>query len=250
MKSAPAGGRFHGGCAPIFFLRHQKENGRTRSKEKMFRRVGPHTCGPPAAGGGRLAVPRGNQGRKRAALGVIQAWGSLGYRQRRFYPQGVRRIRKAAEPPTAAQLLRAARVVVGAYAGGRMRASAPTTWTMAFGVPEKWMAFRILAKGNGFPHPRKNGCPSAFPQKAMVFRIPGKTNALPHSHKRRWLSASPEKQMPFRIPTKGDGFPHPRKNRCPSAFPQKAMAFRIPGKRMPLRIPANGQWPSESSASP
>ena len=92
-------------CAPIFFLKHQKENGRTRSKEKMFRRVGPHTCGPPAAGGGRLAVPRGNQGRKRAALGVIQAWGSLGYRQRRFYPQGVRRIRKAAEPQTAAQSL-------------------------------------------------------------------------------------------------------------------------------------------------
>ena len=35
----------------------------------MFRRVGPHTCGPPAAGGGRLAVPRGGQGRKRPALG-------------------------------------------------------------------------------------------------------------------------------------------------------------------------------------
>ena len=111
-------------CAPIFFLKHQKENGRTRSKEKMFRRVGPHTCGPPAAGGGRLALPRGNQGRKRAALGVIQARGSPGYLPLRFYPQGVRRIspqggrdirsaakprtavqRKAAEPRTAAQSL-------------------------------------------------------------------------------------------------------------------------------------------------
>ena len=56
-------------CAPIFFLKHQKENGRTRSKEKMFRRVGPHTCGPPAAGGGWLAVQCGSQGRKRPALG-------------------------------------------------------------------------------------------------------------------------------------------------------------------------------------
>ena len=38
-------------------------------KEKMFRRVGPHAGGPPASGGGRLSIPRGRQGRKRAALG-------------------------------------------------------------------------------------------------------------------------------------------------------------------------------------
>ena len=82
------------------------------------------------------------------------------------------------------------------------------------------------------------------------FWCPRKVDGLPYPCKRQCFSASQEKRMPFRIPTKGDGFPHPRKNRCPSAFPQKAMAFRIPGKRMPLRIPANGQWPSESSASP
>ena len=41
-------------------------------------------------------------------------------------PQGARRIRKTAEPPTAAQSLRAAWAVVAACAGGRTRASAPT----------------------------------------------------------------------------------------------------------------------------
>ena len=65
---------------------------RARWKRKNVRRVGPHKCGPPAAGGGRLALPRGNQGRKRATLGVIQARGSPGYLPLRFYPQGVRRI--------------------------------------------------------------------------------------------------------------------------------------------------------------
>ena len=97
---------------------------RGRWKRKNVRRVGPHVCGPPAAGGGRLALPHGNQGRKRAALGVIQARGSRGYSPLLFYPQGVRRIspqggrdirsaakprtavqRKAAEPQTAAQSL-------------------------------------------------------------------------------------------------------------------------------------------------
>ena len=60
----------------------------------MFRRVSPRQRGPPAAGEGRLVVPRGSQGRKRVSLGVIQARGSPGYPLRRFYPQGVRRIRK------------------------------------------------------------------------------------------------------------------------------------------------------------
>ena len=78
---------------------------RARWKRKNVRRVGLRQRRPPAAGGRRLAFPRGSQGRKRAALGVIQAWGSRGYSPLLFYPQGVRRIRKAAEPQTAAQPL-------------------------------------------------------------------------------------------------------------------------------------------------
>ena len=47
-------------------------------KEKMFRRVGLRRRRPPAAGGGRLAVPRGSQGRKRAALGETFGPGKSG----------------------------------------------------------------------------------------------------------------------------------------------------------------------------
>ena len=47
-------------------------------KEKMFRRVGLRRRRPPAAGGGRLAVPCGNQGRKRAALGETSSPGNSG----------------------------------------------------------------------------------------------------------------------------------------------------------------------------
>ena len=44
----------------------------------MFRRVGLRRRRPPAAGGGRLAVPCGNQGRKRAVLGESFGPGKLG----------------------------------------------------------------------------------------------------------------------------------------------------------------------------
>ena len=48
---------------------------RARWKRKNVRRVGPHVCGPPAAGGGWLAVPRGSQGRRRPALGEASSPG-------------------------------------------------------------------------------------------------------------------------------------------------------------------------------
>ena len=41
----------------------------TVQREKTLRRVGPRQRGPPAAGGGWLAVPCRSQGRKRPALG-------------------------------------------------------------------------------------------------------------------------------------------------------------------------------------
>ena len=56
---------------------------RARWKRKNVRRVGLRKRRPPAAGGGRLAVPRGSQRRKRAALGETStARGSQGYPQR------------------------------------------------------------------------------------------------------------------------------------------------------------------------
>ena len=51
---------------------------RARWKRKNVRRVGLRQRRPPAAGGGWLAVPRGGQGRKRAALGEPFGLGKLG----------------------------------------------------------------------------------------------------------------------------------------------------------------------------
>ena len=51
---------------------------RARWKRKNVRRVGPRQRGPPAAGGGWLAVPRGSQGRKRTALGETSSPGKSG----------------------------------------------------------------------------------------------------------------------------------------------------------------------------
>ena len=47
-------------------------------REKTPRRVGPHICVPPAAGGGWLAVPCRSQGRKRPALGETSGPGKSG----------------------------------------------------------------------------------------------------------------------------------------------------------------------------
>ena len=55
---------------PFLFWSCQKRNGPcTVQREKTLRRVGLRRRRPPAAGGGRLTVPLGSQGRKRAALG-------------------------------------------------------------------------------------------------------------------------------------------------------------------------------------
>ena len=51
---------------------------RARWKRKNVRRVGLRQRRPPAAGGGWSAVPRGSQGRKRAALGEIFGPGRSG----------------------------------------------------------------------------------------------------------------------------------------------------------------------------
>ena len=80
---------------------------RARWKRKNVRRVGLRRRRPPAAGGGWLAVPRGSQGRKRAALGETSSPGRSGIHL--------------------APLFAAAGLVVGgSRCSGRMRTSAPT----------------------------------------------------------------------------------------------------------------------------
>ena len=64
---------------PFLFWSCQKRNGPcTVQREKTLRRVGLRQRRPPAAGGGRLAVPCGSQGRKRAVLGESFGPGKLG----------------------------------------------------------------------------------------------------------------------------------------------------------------------------
>ena len=84
-------------------------------------------------------------------------------------------------PPSARSAsLHAALAIVGACTNGRMRASAPTTWTVAFRIPEKT---------DGLSHPHKNDGFRASLKKA---------DALPHPRKNGRLHP-----------------PHPRRGRCP-----------------------------------
>ena len=64
---------------PFSFRSCRKENGPcTVQKKRTLRRVGLRQRRPPAAGGGRLALPCRSQGRKRAALGEIFGPGRSG----------------------------------------------------------------------------------------------------------------------------------------------------------------------------
>ena len=64
---------------PFSFRPCRKENGPcTVQKKRTLRRVGLRQRRPPAAGGGRLALPCRSQGRKRAALGEIFGPGRSG----------------------------------------------------------------------------------------------------------------------------------------------------------------------------
>ena len=63
---------------PHFLFETSKRKRPHPVKRKNVWRVGPQVCGPPAAGGGWLALPCGGQGRKRAALGEASSPGKSG----------------------------------------------------------------------------------------------------------------------------------------------------------------------------
>ena len=87
-------------------------------REKTPRRVGLRKRSPPAAGGGWLAVPRGSQRRKRAALGVTFGLGRSGIHPAPLF---------AAAGPVVDESLR----------NGPMRASAPMTARAAHSEAER-----------------------------------------------------------------------------------------------------------------
>ena len=91
---------------------------RARWKRKNVRRVGLRRRSPPAAGGGWLAIPRGGQGRKRAAPGEAFGPGRSGIHSAPIF--------------AAADL-----VVDESLRNGPMRASAPTTARVARSEAER-----------------------------------------------------------------------------------------------------------------
>ena len=105
---------------------------RARWKRKNVRRVGLRRRRPPAAGGGRLALPCRSQGRKRPALGEIFGPGKSGIHPASLFAAAGRWLMKvaawanaAAPTPARAARSEAERAERGA---GQMRPCTPTTW--------------------------------------------------------------------------------------------------------------------------
>ena len=108
-------------------------------REKTPRRVGPHICVPPAAGGGWLAVPCRSQGRKRPALGEPFGPGKSG-----IHPA----------PLFAA----AGRLLMKALARGKATASASAGQRVAKRNARKEKLVKcVLAPRRGRHHPPRDG---------------------------------------------------------------------------------------------
>ena len=116
---------------PILFLEAPKrECAAPGGREKTLRRVGLRQRRPPAAGGGRLAVPRGGQGRKRAVLGETFGPGKSGIPAAPIFAAAGRLLMKAtawanATAPTPARAARSEAERAEREAG-QMRPCTPT----------------------------------------------------------------------------------------------------------------------------
>ena len=118
---APARGLFPQGCAPhSLFGLAQKENApRPVEEKKALRRVGLRQRRPPAAGGGRLALPCRSQGRKRPALGETFGPGRSGIHPASLFAAAGRLLMRAVAwaNATAPMPVRAARSDCAAVGG-------------------------------------------------------------------------------------------------------------------------------------
>ena len=118
---------------PILFLEAPKrECAAPGGREKTLRRVGLRQRRPPAAGGGRLAVPCGSQGRKRAVLGESFGPGKLGIHPASLFAAAGEWSMKVAAwvNATVSTTARAARSEAerAEREAGQMRPCNPTTW--------------------------------------------------------------------------------------------------------------------------
>ena len=117
----------------------KKRMRRARWKRKNVRRVGLRQRRPPAAGGGRLAVPCGSQGRKRPALGETFGPGKFGI-------------------PAAPLFAAAGRLLMKALARGKATASASAGQRVAKRNARKEKLVKcVLAPRRGRHHPPRDG---------------------------------------------------------------------------------------------
>ena len=118
---------------PILFLEAPKrECAAPGGREKAHRRVGLRKRRPPTAGGGRLTVPCGSQGRKRAVLGESFGPGKLGIHPASLFAAAGGWSMKVAAwvNATVSTTARAARSEAerAEREAGQMRPCNPTTW--------------------------------------------------------------------------------------------------------------------------
>ena len=108
---------------------------RARWKRKNVRRVGPRQRGPPAAGGGWLALPCSSQGRKRPALGETSSPGRSGIHPASLFAAAGRWLMRAAAwaNTTTSTTARAARSEAerAERDAGQMRSCTPLTSTQS-----------------------------------------------------------------------------------------------------------------------
>ena len=132
---------------------------RARWKRKNVRRVGLRQRRPPAAGGGRLAVPRGSQGRKRAALGESFGPGRSGIHPASLFAAAGEWSMKVAAwvNATVSTTARAARSEAkrAEREAGQMRPCNPTTWAPSATGRQLQKSQKTLA------------CPKASPNRRL-----------------------------------------------------------------------------------
>ena len=205
---------------------------RARWKRKNVRRVGLRLRSPPAAGGGRLAVPCGSQRRKRAALGETSSPGK--YRDtpcadfRCRWPAVDESLRSGPMRASASTTARAARSEAerAEREAGQMRSCTPTTSApSATGRqyrphrrPKRARMPGKIGAGTGTPTPvRAEGhCTGARP--APFSLTPGAARSLFGATKKRMGGASRRTS-----PLREQRSPRPPRRRPISCYPRLSL---------------------------
>ena len=202
---------------------------RARWKRKNVRRVGLRQRRPPAAGGGRLAVPRGSQGRKRAALGETFGPGKSGIHPAPLFAAAGEWSMKVAAwvNATVSTTARAARSEAERAEGG----TSGTLVTEILGAPQRETVKEKLVKCGFAPrrsghHPPRDGStdlaeghsvPEGGPksEQAPIRRPPSRGGPLHRSAPKRFFLFHRARRILFLSRTKREWGAHPPWKRPP-----------------------------------